>query len=93
MEIAFLADGVNLHDVRMIQAGRHHGFLLKAADHVLTGMSHQRGLHDFHSHVSLQRRLFCQENVRHATAAKSSEQVKLTQIFIGQVSHDGPRSS
>ena len=88
MQITFLSDGIDLDNVRMIQASGHHRFLFKATDHILAGVGHQRRLHDLHCDISLQRCLFRQKHVSHSAAAQSAQQMKLAQLFISQVCHE-----
>ena len=88
MQVAFLTNCVDLNNIRMIQAGGHHRFLLEAADHVLSGVCHQRRFHHLHGHISLQRCLFRQKHVSHSAAAQSAQQMKLAQLFISQVCHE-----
>ena len=88
VQAVFLPDGVDLDDVGVVETCRHHRFLLEARQHVLPRMGHQSGLHHLDRDVALQRRLLRKKHVRHAPAAKMSQQVEFSKSLVCQVTHD-----
>ena len=41
VESVFVSDGVDLNDIGVVQAGRHHGFLAEVGEHIFAGLCHE----------------------------------------------------